>query len=238
MDTNNTIISFSTKGDWVASDVVALVQSTSDIYDALAAFYVSKKLQQRQEEEIKYLLERYEEYFDHHICYKWYRLWRDVLRDYRKQKLKGRLLPPITPPFPFVLEEEASSIPSHIEILENIELYRDIAAELTVYKIHIASPGGFSFSGIGDIVQQFRELIKDIWYRNSQEKRIGELEIIEKHLALLEKHPDSQLVNETISLVDRKIAKRIQSKIETFRRLEAEGKLLSLPDHVEKRPKK
>jgi len=237
MDKNHTIISFSTKGDWVASDVVALVQSASDIYDALAAFYVSKTLQQRREEEIKSLLEQYLKYFDHPVNYEWYRLWREILRDYRKQKLKGRLLTPIIHP-PFFLGEETSPIPSHLEILENIELYRDITTELTIYKIQIASPGEFSFSGLGDIVQQFRELIKDIWYRNSQEKRKGELEIIEKHLALLEKHPDSELANETISLVDRKIAKRIQSKIETFRRLEAEGKLLSLPDHVERRPKK
>jgi len=42
----------------------------------------------------------------------------------------------------------------------------------------MASPGGFSFSGLGEPLRQLRELIKDLWYRNRQERQRGELQIL------------------------------------------------------------
>lgn len=39
---------------------------------------------------------------------------------------------------------------------------------------------GFSFIGLAEIVKEFRELIKDIRYRNRHEERVCELEIAER----------------------------------------------------------
>jgi hypothetical protein len=48
----------------------------------------------------------------------------------------------------------------------------------------MASPGRITVSGVGHIIQQFRELLKDLKFRNRQEEQLGELEIARKHLEL------------------------------------------------------
>ncbi|MFA7335698.1 MAG: hypothetical protein WC028_02850 [Candidatus Obscuribacterales bacterium] len=44
--------------------------------------------------------------------------------------------------------------------------------------------GNFSFAGLAEVVKEFREVLKDLWYRNNQEKTLGELEIADKWMAL------------------------------------------------------
>jgi hypothetical protein len=41
----------------------------------------------------------------------------------------------------------------------------------------MGSPGWISFEGLGEPIQQMRQFIKDIWYRNRQESRRGDQEI-------------------------------------------------------------
>jgi hypothetical protein len=55
---------------------------------------------------------------------------------------------------------------------------------LRVTSIKMSSPGSISLSGLGEPLRELRELIKDLWYRNKQEKRRGELEleILQTHL--------------------------------------------------------
>jgi hypothetical protein len=50
-------------------------------------------------------------------------------------------------------------------------------SRLQLHRIAISSPGIISFAGLGEPLKQLRELIKDIWYRNRQERRIGEIEV-------------------------------------------------------------
>lgn len=40
------------------------------------------------------------------------------------------------------------------------------------------------FGGLGDVVHELRELIKDLWYRNRIERRLLELELRERESAL------------------------------------------------------
>jgi len=44
--------------------------------------------------------------------------------------------------------------------------------ELKLKKIHIESPGEIKIEG-GSIIKEFRELIKDLTFRNNQEERLG-----------------------------------------------------------------
>jgi len=46
-------------------------------------------------------------------------------------------------------------------------------------------PFGASLRGLGEPVKEFRELLKDISYRNRQEKERGDLEILKEWVALL-----------------------------------------------------
>jgi hypothetical protein len=46
----------------------------------------------------------------------------------------------------------------------------------------ISSPGAISFEGLGEPLREVREFIKDLWYRNSQERRQGELILMREEL--------------------------------------------------------
>ncbi len=235
METEEKLICFSTFGEWTARDVTSLIDSVAEIYDVFSSYRVITKLQRAQEEALLYRLERYEKYFHHPMYHEWYMVWRDLIRDWKKfgpsKSFPYQMLPS---PFPQPLPEK--QLPEAAEIFENIQLYRNIVEELKIDRIHIASPGGFSFSGLGEVIQQFRELIKDLCFRNQHEKRKGELEIIEHYLRLRDEYPDSNLPPISAILVDRKMINKIQTNIENIRRLEREGKLLPIAENIEKRP--
>ncbi len=235
MTESDAIICFSTKGQWTARDVTSLVDSVSEIYDVFSVYRITSHLQRIQEEALLHSLEIYEKNAKHTMRFEWYRLWQDLLEDWQKSRYKGKIPFPMLPS-PFPIPGAGKEIPEQLEIFENIELYRDIVEELRIDRIHIASPGGFSFSGLGDIVQQFRELIKDIWYRNKQERTKGELEIIKQYLRIDQEFPNSNLPPVSAMLVDRKMGKKVHANVENMRRLEREGKLLPPPEYVDKRP--
>lgn len=93
----------------------------------------------------------------------------------------------------------------------------------------MSSPGGFSFTGLGEIVKEFREFVKDIWYRNSQEKRKGELEIekseldlVEKYLGLRERQASSHELTITV-----------ESGVQGLIELERNGKLRPVSEHID-----
>lgn len=48
----------------------------------------------------------------------------------------------------------------------------------------MTKPSAFSFKGLGEPLKEFRELIKDLWYRNRQEHDRGEIELAKQCLAL------------------------------------------------------
>jgi hypothetical protein len=59
---------------------------------------------------------------------------------------------------------------------------------LRIAAAHISSPGAISFEGLGEPLREVRELIKDLWYRNSQERRQGELVIEQTELKIAREH--------------------------------------------------
>ena len=84
-------------------------------------------------------------------------------------------------------------LPTDEEIVRNVNRYSSHDDALHVHKIHIASPGGFSFKGIGEIIEEIRELIRDVWYRNRQQRVSGDLDLLDKYLKMRRKHPDADL---------------------------------------------
>lgn len=56
---------------------------------------------------------------------------------------------------------------------------------LKIRSIQMSSSGAISLEGLGEPIQQLRELIKDLRYRNKQEAELGRLEIVEKQLELV-----------------------------------------------------
>jgi hypothetical protein len=49
------------------------------------------------------------------------------------------------------------------------------------------------FGGLGEVVRELREFVKDLWYRNRLEHRLLELEVQKRELALAREMPQAQL---------------------------------------------
>lgn len=99
-------------------------------------------------------------------------------------------------------------------------------SRLTIQRIEMGSPGTISLAGLGEPIHQLREFVKDLWYRNRQEKQAGQLEILRQYLALEREYgPVSPAV------LDRLAPKALKG-VETLSQLEDRGKLREIPASV------
>jgi len=137
-------------------------------------------------------------------------------------------------PLPFSFREVSEDVPDLIEIYENIDLYRDRYNNLRIHKIQISSPGFFSFDGLGDIVREIREMIKDIAWRNRQEKTIGQLEIISKYLKMGKKYPDVHIPVPRYLKNEKYLVDAVNGNINNLKRLEDKGLLLPIAENIDK----
>ena len=219
-------IAFHTRDDISAKNVVRLISSVESLYDV---FY-SKSVAERLHEDAIHALMHSVEELDHPMWHEFGMVWRDYLHVMRKRAYKGA--PLLLPPFPGMPTLEQQLTPPS-EIFRSLDAYRDQSDQLIIDRIRISSPGGFSFKGIGDVIKQLRELIKDIWYRNHQERVRGEMELLEKALKIKKSYPQAFGSD---AVVDRHLLAVAKNGLEELRNLEREGVLLSPPDHVSKRP--
>jgi len=241
-DQKETVLCFRTAGDWTGDDVIKLISSINQMYDVFYSYRIVRGLLREQEKEYMRNLERSEMYFRKYLDYpmyeEFYHMWRRMLKDSRKY---GRANPFMMSGFPFQQLLSATpteaQIPLPSSIYEERNLYQSEKEKLIIDRIHISSPGGFSFTGIGEIVQQLREFVKDVWFRNNQEKTMGELEIIEKYLKIQRDNSNSNMPPITAVTVDRKMLGELKKSISQIRSLEQEKKLLPVGEHVDDRPK-
>jgi hypothetical protein len=122
------------------------------------------------------------------------------------------------------------SAPELAYYLSHTGAYVSDADELMIRKVEMASPGGFSLEGLGEAIEQVRELVKDLCYRNRQERERGDLELLERHVALVAKNslPPPQVHIIAILLAD---------DAGTLKKLIEDGKL-ALPGEELKKPQK
>jgi len=109
-------------------------------------------------------------------------------------------------------------------------LYRGLPnSQLQVGRVHLNSPGPISFEGLGEPIRELRELVKDVWYRNRQERSRGdlELEILQERIRKLK--AAGELPTETSS--DR-AEMFLASGLKVLSVLERDGKILTPPDHL------
>ena len=81
--------------------------------------------------------------------------------------------------FPLIKYFEESFVPSS-KSLKNIN-------NLCVSKVIYSSPGVIEFLGIAKVIKELRELLKDLWYRNSFEKSLALIKLERAELAVQEK---------------------------------------------------
>jgi hypothetical protein len=70
---------------------------------------------------------------------------------------------------------------------------------LRIAFMEMHSPGLISFEGLGEVLREAREFIKDIWWRNAAEKRSAELDLEAKDLETLKRIRDFNRDNPPLS---------------------------------------
>jgi hypothetical protein len=231
---NTVTIGFRTRGIWTTNDLTLLSTSIGNIYDLFLTKNIFHKSQVSYWENLDHWFHEYEKYIDHPIVYDSYKIWKETLSLWRKTRLHYPL-----PPFPpFNLPDQAmlsldKGTPDIEYIFNNLDFYSNEHERLQVYRIRISSPGGFSFQGIGKILKEIREMVKDLWYRNNQEKTKGELEIIKRYLDICRENeeikvPLPKYLQKRNILID-----ETYKNIKQLRELESQNKLDDVGENID-----
>ncbi|MGH2506739.1 MAG: hypothetical protein ACRDHZ_04900 [Ktedonobacteraceae bacterium] len=223
-DKQESTFTFLTQGSWTVQDLELLAVSVSQIYDArLATFLWTKRFlddvetrRLRLEKAFRSMEKRMPGPFFH----EWYEVWLELMKKGEYPAL------PFNAPFPLSMQ---SGFPTAIQVYESLDLYSEGKDRCIILRARMSSPGGFSFTGLGEIVKELREFIKDVWYRNSQEKRKGEIEIEKSKLDLVEKYltlKESQSSSHELTVT---VVAGIAGLIE----LERNGKLRQVDENID-----
>jgi hypothetical protein len=225
-------IGFRTAGTWTGQDLVRFSTAVSGIYNAFLVARVRDRLQANYIESLEVAFQRYEKFLGHPFYHEMFHLWRDALRSYRK--LGSDAAPPfLFPLLPFGFQDPSATLPSDQEIYSNLERYSTDEEKCYVHSIRVASPGGFSFEGIGQLIEQFRELLKDLWWRNRAERARDQLEIIERYLRLRRENPDVDLPLPPYLRKDAYLVTAVHGHVAELKLLEDRGKLEAVPQHLD-----
>lgn len=119
------------------------------------------------------------------------------------------------------------------EFLQNLDQYLLQEQQLMVYRIRLGSEGIFSFTGLGEIINQVREFIKDLSFRNKKEKELKTLEITEKVLDILQQiGPPLNEVPSDLRPLYAKTIKILDCELDKLLSLESKGKLANIPENI------
>jgi hypothetical protein len=85
------------------------------------------------------------------------------------------------------------------DAIEHKRRFIDINNEylLSIKSIRMESPGEINlWAGAGEVIHELRELIKDLSYRNKQEYELGQLDILDKKLYIMNKYDIQEFIND------------------------------------------
>jgi hypothetical protein len=184
------LIGFRTRRLWTTDELSLFVRSVGGLYNALFTVRVLKRLEAQYLDALEASLVQVERRAHSPLEFELFHMWRDVLRARRKA---GKLAALPMPLWPFPTEESAQSLPRPREVFDNLAFYVPEEELLHIRRIEMASPGGVSFQGLGEIVRELRELLKDVWFRNRQEKVRGELDILKNYLDMTASYPEADI---------------------------------------------
>ncbi len=98
-----------------------------------------------------------------------------------------------------------------LELQSNIDIDKIVlpADTLTISKVNIQSPGFWEFLGSANPLTFIREFIKDLTYRNRQEKELGELKILQEKISTLKQlgYSDIEIRQLTTAMVTEPLKK-------------------------------
>ncbi len=190
----NNVIEFETSGVWPASSFCAFVNAIERSYRTLVLVgHISRSASEERE---RFLMRQEEMWHDfRRLSPQHFEEWEMMAeRMYKMWRHSGRRMPPMFPWMPAGAMPWAETTPSETGgtdvrwLLTRLDEMIPASEDLFIHRIEMASPGGVSFKGLGEPLHQLRELVKDLWYRNRQEKERGELEILKEKIELFSNH--------------------------------------------------
>jgi hypothetical protein len=189
------VLDFKTQDAWTAYDLGRALTALDSLYSSFLlarhlAVIANQRLRRAEEQLGRYweILEREGPHFDMP-----FHEWSRFLRRY------GPTAAQFLSPFGSVQAQAVDHInqllpPAEVDYyLSNPSEYLSSDDELKLRNIAIASPGGFSLEGLGEPIRELREFIKDMCYRNRQEREKGNLEILKQKLDIISQHNLSPL---------------------------------------------
>ena len=222
-------LGFRTAGYWSARDLAAFAESVGQVYDALLVPVLRRSM---LEDQTRYALQ-YLRHFERDLgpmYFEFLHAWWKYL------ERSGPELNQLVPGPWLALPGFQVELPTDRDIYESIAYYALPDQQLVVDRIRMSSPGGISFSGLGEIVEQFRGLIKDLWFRNRQERTLGELQIIEKYLSLQREYPGQDFPPPKGLRADRFLVEQIKGGVDGLKRLEQAGRIEDVGENIDERP--
>lgn len=229
-------IGFRALGSWSTYDLSIFSSSVGEMYEAFLIREVRYRLEQEYLTSLDNFVAESEQLYAQSPSWVFSGLgeqWKKEIDLWKKYGILSTPLP--IPPFsrnlPF--PQPTDAIPSYENIHKQIRALSTPDEWLRIHRVRISSPGGFSFTGIGEIIKELRELIKDIWYRNKQEKALGELQIIFNYLEINRKCSQSKIMMSSQLKEKSYLAKIIQRKLLELKSLEEEGKIDSVPENLD-----
>jgi hypothetical protein len=182
-----TNLEFSTKDAWSAYDLGLALSAFDSIYSTFVLARHLAVLANQRHQQSADQLERYWEILGREgphldmLAHEWHRL----LRHYGPGA--ASLVLPFGPFGGQQIEQIAQHLPvTEVEYyLRNPSEYLPSTHELRIKKIAISSPGGFTLEGLGEPLRELRELIKDLCYRNRQERQKGDIEILKQRIDIV-----------------------------------------------------
>ena len=231
------IINFKTNGKWTLKDMQDLLMGISQTYNALYAVNVKQLEIDRALKSLAENLDNYYHYWREYIDYPIFRellySWRRLLEEYIHRR---RPYPPFLLPwfYPFIPYDISKIIEIDvIQIYKNIDIYMYPEQRLCIRKIVMESPGVVTLEGIGEIIKQIRELIKDLWYINRLEKQEKEIELKIKKIEYAERLEKILRYYGQPIKPENELIEIITNSVSKLEQLEKDGKLENVPENIE-----
>lgn len=184
-------LGFRTAGDWTVQDLESFARAVRTIYDVLLTLRISRELERARYEYGLDHLREMEESAPDPFTHELFHAWRRALKRWSG---RSSMVPLLLSPFGMPLSSVGlPNLPCDEDLFESLDLYAANEDRLQLRRVAMSSPGGFNFEGLGELVEQFRELIRDIWFRNRQERTEGDLRIIAKVLELRDTYPNDEI---------------------------------------------
>ena len=215
-----TRLTFRSDGEWDAADLVRFARAVHELYTTFLAAHLAREAYRDWVQFTNTALEVLREQIPEPIFYDWYRAMRRLTGKYPGLIASPSLLP-------------GTHVPSPDDVLDSLPAFAGVGSGLRVRRITMASPGLFTFEGLGGVVEQLREFLKDLAFRNRQERQMGELELLEKYLTVQRDNPDVAFPLPSSLAGNKKVLGKALEATATLRQLEREQKLLPPGDHLD-----